>query len=104
MFWEKKKFLQCIFQRSFSADGYKQVYPTEKHFNNWDFFRVRFFTISLKNAFYEKFETHEKHQFRINVCAFIYLGLVGHIKTYRACWIHFATGTFSPCRTLPIPV
>ena len=30
----KKKFLQCIFQRSFSADGYKQVYPTEKHFNN----------------------------------------------------------------------
>ena len=38
-YWEKikkiisfwiKKFLKCNFHRSFSADGYKPVYPTEK--------------------------------------------------------------------------
>ena len=35
------------------------------------------FTIFLINAFYEKFEDHDKHQ--LNVCAVIYLGLIGHM-------------------------
>ena len=37
---------------------------------------LRFF--ERKKAFYEKFKNDEKHQLKINVCAFIYLVLVGH--------------------------
>ena len=53
----KQMFLKCNFQRSFSADGYKQFYPTEKNtltteisFESdfYDFLKKMHFTRNLK--------------------------------------------------------
>ena len=38
------------------------------------FFESDFFTLKKnKHAFYEKFENHETHQLKINVCAFFFI-------------------------------
>ena len=66
-------------------------------------FESHFLRFFQKNAFYEKFENHEKHQLKFNVYAFIYLSLVGHnLQGWRYLLRHHFLCTHTIWRILEI--
>ena len=95
-FWEKS-FLSAIFNSDLVqmiTNRYARLKNTLTIDVSFESEFLRFFERKKKRAFYEKCENHEKHQLKINVSAFIYLGLVGH--NLQSLLSPFSNRKFSP--------